>query len=299
MAYLRCLACSYAVALLLMIAAHAQPADETQPAPAAPTSPDVQQSMCMLIESAANANALPVEFFARVIWQESRFSPDAVGPVTRNGKRALGIAQFMPGTAAERNLLDPLNPVEALPKSAEFLSDLRRQFWNLGLAAAAYNAGPRRVRDWLAGSGSMPSETRRYVEAITGASIDVWAHGADPPAQDKGANCTELRAMLKTPPNTFVAALQDHVVTGTMQPWGAILGANRSRDQILARYALLQQRYADVLSGLDPILIDHRVGPLPRYQIRIGAATRGDANTLCARIHRHGGDCVVLRNPRG
>jgi hypothetical protein len=92
MAYLRCLACSYAGALLLMIAAHAQPADETQPAPAAPTSPDVQQSMCMLIESAANANALPVEFFARVIWQESRFSPDAVGPVTRNGKRALGIA---------------------------------------------------------------------------------------------------------------------------------------------------------------------------------------------------------------
>jgi hypothetical protein len=296
MARLSRLACSSAAALLLTMAAHAQPADQAKPATATLTAPDVQQSMCMLIESAAHASALPVEFFARVIWQESRFRPDAVGPMTRRGQRALGIAQFMPGTAAERNLLDPLNPVEALPKSAEFLSDLRRQFGNLGLAAAAYNAGPRRVREWLAGSGSMPSETRRYVAAITGASVELWAHGADPPAQDKGSNCTELMATLKTPPNTFVAALEQHVVTGNMQPWGAILGANRSRDRILARYVLLQHRFADVLTGLDPILIDRRAGPLPRYQIRIGAATRGDANTLCNRIHRHGGDCVVLRN---
>src|SRR4051812_25190631 len=44
-----------------------------------------QQSICMLLESAAWANGLPVEFFARVIWQESRFRIDAVGPVTRSG----------------------------------------------------------------------------------------------------------------------------------------------------------------------------------------------------------------------
>ena len=113
-----------------------------------------------MIESAARAHDLPVEFFARVIWQESRFRADAVGPVTRSGARARGIAQFMPGTAAERQLLDPFDPVQALPKSAEFLNELRQQFGNLGLAAAAYNAGPRRVREWLAGSGPMPAETR-------------------------------------------------------------------------------------------------------------------------------------------
>ena len=70
---------------------------------------DAQKSVCLLLESAARANGLPVEFFARVIWQESRFRSDAVGPVTRTGKRALGIAQFMPGTAAERKLLNPLD----------------------------------------------------------------------------------------------------------------------------------------------------------------------------------------------
>ena len=106
-----------------------------------------------MIESAARASGLPLEFFARVIWQESRFQSDAIGPVTRSGQRAQGIAQFMPGTASERGLLDPFDPVQALPKSAEFLGELRNQFGNLGLAAAAYNAGPRRVQEWLAGTG--------------------------------------------------------------------------------------------------------------------------------------------------
>src|ERR1700730_15537226 len=68
---------------------------------------DTREAMCLMIESAARAQGLPLEFFARVIWQESRFQSDAVGPVTRSGQRAQGIAQFMPGTASERRLLDP------------------------------------------------------------------------------------------------------------------------------------------------------------------------------------------------
>src|SRR5262249_1193740 len=120
---------------------------------------DTREAICLMIESAARANDLPLEFFARVIWQESRFQTDAVGPVTRSGQRAQGIAQFMPGTADERGLLDPFNPIQALPKAAEFLSELREQFGNLGLAAAAYNAGPRRVRDWLPRPRPVPAQT--------------------------------------------------------------------------------------------------------------------------------------------
>ena len=133
------------------------------------------------------ANGLPLEFFARVIWQESRFQSDAVGPMTRSGERAQGIAQFMPGTArASVGCSIPSTPVQALPKSAEFLSELRAQFGNLGLAAAAYNAGPRRVQEWLAGSGYMPQETRNYVAAITGSTVDDWA-AAGRKRQDAGA----------------------------------------------------------------------------------------------------------------
>src|SRR5713226_4961752 len=158
---------------------------------------DTREAMCLMIESAARANGLPLEFFARVIWQESRFQSDAVGPVTRSGQRAQGIAQFMPGTASERRLLDPFDPVQALPKSAEFLNELRNQFGNLGLAAAAYNAGPKRVQDWLAGSGQMPQETRNYVSAITGLSADDWAKAGlngKMPEPPQTSNCRELMA---------------------------------------------------------------------------------------------------------
>jgi Transglycosylase SLT domain len=68
-----------------------------------------------VLRSAAAINGLPFEFFALVIWQESRFKSDAVGPLTRGGQRAQGIAQFMPVTAAERLLHDPFDPAEALP----------------------------------------------------------------------------------------------------------------------------------------------------------------------------------------
>jgi Transglycosylase SLT domain/SPOR domain len=258
----------------------------------------VHQSVCLLLESAAHANGLPIEFFVRLIWRESRFRPTAVGPSTRSGKHALGIAQFMPGTAAERSLLDPFNPIEALPKAAEFLKDLRSQFGNLGLAAAAYNAGPARVRAWMAGAASMPAQTRAYVEAVTGSPIDAWAAGRDLEVKTEGGvNCQTLMAKLKQPPTTFLAALQQHVVTGVIQPWGAILAANKSRSEILDRYAALQQRFAEVLAGRDPIVLERRLGSLPRYQVRVGADSRAAANDVCKRIHLGGGDCVVLRNP--
>lgn len=78
--------------------------DRAQQPPDNARETDTREAMCLMIESAAKANDLPLEFFARVIWQESRFQSDAVGPVTRSGQRAQGIAQFMPGTASERRL---------------------------------------------------------------------------------------------------------------------------------------------------------------------------------------------------
>ncbi len=175
---------------------------------------DLVSQICPMIETVARANALPVDFFVKVIWQESRFQPDVIGPVTRSGERAQGIAQFMPGTAVERQLFEPFNPVEALPKSGEFLAELRNEFGNLGLAAAAYNAGPQRVRDFLAGSRDLPSETRNYVLAITGRAVEDWAlpatkdsHVADvvPQTTRSPGNCRDLVALLERAPNPLVA----------------------------------------------------------------------------------------------
>jgi Transglycosylase SLT domain/SPOR domain len=272
-----------------------------KPAPDA----DTREAVCLMIEAAAKANDLPLEFFARVIWQESRFQSDAVGPLTRRGQRALGIAQFMPGTASERRLLDPFDPVQALPKSAEFLNELRNQFGNLGLAAAAYNAGPRRLQDWLAGTGGMPQETRHYVLAITGNTVDEWAAaGKNGKMSDRAtyAGCRELMALLKRAPNYFVSELEQHVKLGAIRPWGVQLAAGFNRDQALAMYSRAMTRLRPVIGDQDPTLLTplfRNRGTRTFYQVRIGTDTRPAADDLCNRIRRAGGACFVLRNAHG
>jgi len=292
--------------LLATILALATPAAAQAPAAREPAStPAPGESICLMIEAAARAKALPVDFFARVIWQESRFQPQVVGPLTRSGERAQGIAQFMPGTAAERGLLDPFNPVEALPKSAEFLAELRDQFGSLGLAAAAYNAGPRRVRDFLAGTHGLPSETRNYVQAVTGISIDDWKR--PPPAARDGlpagepaiSTCRDLMALLKQAPNPFVEQLQRHIDRVAASPWGVELSAGFSRDKVLTAYSDIAKRFSEILTGHDPSIFNKVLrnrGTQPFYQVRIGAATRIEANGLCAKIVQAGGACIVLRN---
>jgi len=263
---------------------------------------DAREAMCLMIESAARAANLPLEFFARVIWQESRFQPDAVGPVTRSGARAQGIAQFMPGTASERRLLDPFDPVQALPKSAEFLGELRTQFGNLGLAAAAYNAGPRRVQEWLAGTGPMPQETRNYVSAITGSTVEEWkAAGSSGkmPARAATSSCRELMALLRRAPNPFVAGLEQHIELAAAKLWGVQLAAGFSRDKALAMYARAMKQLRGVIGDQDPSLLSSVMrnrGSHAFYQVRIGADTRPAADDLCNRIRRAGGACFVLKN---
>ncbi len=260
---------------------------------------DLRDSVCLMIELAARAHNLPLEFFARVIWQESRFQPGVVGPRTRSGDRAQGIAQFMPRTAAERGLLDPFDPVQALPKSAEFLRELANQFGNLGLAAAAYNAGPQRVRDWMAGRRPLPAETRHYVLAITGIAVDSWAGSGKREPAPAAPNCTQLMALLHRAPNPFVAKLEERVNLVAASPWGVQLAASFSREHALSNYAMLARRYAEILAGRDPSLLSTLLrsrGTRPLYQVRVGADTRQAADSLCGSIRRAGGACLVLRN---
>jgi hypothetical protein len=64
--------------------------------------------------------------------------------------------------------------MQALPVSARFLHSLHEKFGNHGLAAAAYNAGPRRVTNWLTKRAGLPSETRAYVLTVTGRPAEQW-----------------------------------------------------------------------------------------------------------------------------
>lgn len=136
---------------------------------------------CEALTKAAEDSSIPPAFFARLIWQESKFKPDA-----RSHVGAQGVAQFMPGTAAEMGLEDPFDPRQALPASARFLRKLHDQFGNLGLAAAAYNAGSGRIQNWLARRGPLPDETRKYVRTITGTPAETWSAEAKTAALNQG-----------------------------------------------------------------------------------------------------------------
>lgn len=123
-----------------------------------------------LAAAAAQQHGVSIDFFKRLIRQESGYNPNAVSIAG-----AQGIAQFMPATAVQVGLDDPFDPTKALPKSAEHLADLQRRLGNEGLAAAAYNAGEGRVRAWLSGRSGLPLETQNYVRSITGRNAHEWA----------------------------------------------------------------------------------------------------------------------------
>jgi len=130
--------------------------------------------LCSTIASVALSYALPISFFTNLIQQESTFRWHVVSHAG-----AQGIAQFMPRTAKAYGLDNPFDPIHALSVSALFLSELYAQFGNLGMAAAAYNAGPRRVQDFIRKGSSLPEETQNYVRSITGRSVAEWKGAKD------------------------------------------------------------------------------------------------------------------------
>ncbi len=159
-----------------------------------PIVPRSRAEICNSLTKAAQTNDLPAPFFIRLLFQESEFKQ---GVISSAG--ALGIAQFMPETAADRGLDNPFDPLQAIPASAKFLRDLAQRFGNLGLAAAAYNAGPRRIADWLANKSKLPHETHDYVRTITGRPAENWtgAQAGSPALKlPKRAPCQEAAGLL-------------------------------------------------------------------------------------------------------
>jgi tetratricopeptide (TPR) repeat protein len=143
--------------------------------PAPPRTAAFVSRICHQIERQAVVSELPPGFLAKLIWKESRFDPDAISPAG-----AEGIAQFMPHTARDWNLANPFEPMSAIVASARLLKYLNTRYGNLGLAAAAYNAGEKRVDTWRSGRGGLPGETRDYVFSITGHPAKTWRRGEGP-----------------------------------------------------------------------------------------------------------------------
>jgi Transglycosylase SLT domain/SPOR domain len=252
----------------------------------------IETSVCRLIEASARTQGLPVAFLTRLIWQESRFRPNEISPAG-----AQGIAQFMAKTADERGLANPFDPEEAIPKSAALLADLKQRFGNFGLAAAAYNAGPARVVNWLAGHGDLPTETRRYVLTISQRPAEDWV-GAAADTITSNPISPELSCLQVT---SAIRQSEPHSVAASalFAPWGVQLAGSHSKAAALAAYRRAQSSYSAIIGEIEPMVIAGRApgfGVATYYQIRVPAPSRAAADALCEKILRAGGACAALRS---
>lgn len=249
--------------------------------------------ICDLIAEHAGATGMAPDFFARLIWKESRFDERAQSPVG-----AQGIAQFMPYTARERGLADPFDKAEAIRHSALYLRDLRSELGSWGLAAAAYNGGINRVKRWMASGGRLPYETEDYVLSIT-AQPAAWfreeiREAAVRPLDPERSFDEACRRL----PIMATRAVFSGVESAPMKPWGIQVAGHVNEAIAMKMYRKMQDAYPGVLGGVEPIVMRTRPisGPRRISAVRVGADSRAEADRFCARLRSAGAPCVVMKN---
>lgn len=113
---------------------------------------------------------IPPQLLFAIARQESAFMHDVRSPAG-----ARGLMQLMPGTARETalgagmrvNTADLYQPEINITLGSRYLAGLLKDFdGNRALAAAAYNAGPNRVKQWLRRSANNPVPMDVWIETI-------------------------------------------------------------------------------------------------------------------------------------
>lgn len=152
-----------------------------------------------LIQKHAAANGLDPYLVAALVAQESTFVPDV-----RSSANAVGLMQLIPSTARmyarkvglaySSKLMT--NPEANIRMGTAYLNELMREFGDLHLVLASYNAGERAVRRWLTERPGVPTdefiddipypETQNYVKRILGTADDyrrLYGGSTVPPLQ--------------------------------------------------------------------------------------------------------------------
>lgn len=249
--------------------------------------------VCQALEAFSTAQGLDPGFFARLIWQESRFDPNALSHAG-----AQGIAQFIPSTAALRGLIDAYNPALALEYSAEYLGVLVQRYGNPGLAAVAYNGGERRADGLVAQTGGLARETIDYVQIITGLTAEAW-RDAPPEAHD-------FRLVKDKPfrEACFDLARKSRLTKyprpePALRPWGAQLAFGTTRDAARAAFKRRTRACRKLVADetIDLVRVRNRVSGKRGYVMaRISRDSHEAAQRLCDRLRGAGCTCAVYRN---
>lgn len=117
------------------------------------------------IREASRRFDVPERWIREVMRQESGGRVNATSPVG-----AMGLMQVMPGTYREMAARyglgdDPYHPYDSIMAGTAYLREMYDLYGSPAFLAA-YNAGPRRLEDYLWNGKSLPSETRNYVARI-------------------------------------------------------------------------------------------------------------------------------------
>lgn len=252
---------------------------------------------CNAIRVFADRHALDRDFLARLIWQESRFDPNAVSPAD-----ARGIAQFIPSTARLRGLADPFNPADALEHAAHYLAEMTERFGNEGLAAVGYNGGETRARSFVSG-GTLAPETQAYVPLITGVPAEMW-RDTPPETHDMRLSrtegfhkaCVDLAAgrRLSPPPRQKLERPKS-----TLKPWGVQIAFGTSEKRVRARMRGRRAVCRAFGSGekVDFTYEENRVaGKTGYYYAQFGRTTKARAQQLCKAMRAEDCLCLVVQN---
>ncbi len=167
------------------------------------------------IEAAASRHQVPADMLALVLLAESNGDKDAV---SRYGAR--GLMQVMPRTGqliAARRGIDNFNPDQLLEPAtnidfgAWYLAEQMALFSEHGenalpLAVAAYNAGPRAVREHLSDGKALSEETARYRDTV----MTMWNDRNKP----HSGSLRKGSGKAVTQPQNFVMPVAGYISSG-------------------------------------------------------------------------------------
>jgi hypothetical protein len=249
---------------------------------------------CGLIEATAAEAGIDPGYFARLLWQESRYDAEAQSPAG-----AQGIAQFMPATAKFRGLDDPFNPAQAIEAAARYLGEMTARYGNPGLAAAGYNGGEDRLAAFIAQREGLPGETLDYVRAITGHPAEDW-RDAPPAAVDFRLDGTvPFRTACVSRARDRAKGPAAQVMRAPLPTWGVIVAAGRTprSAEVFGRRAAKQ--HPAVIDAAKLRFVQAVIpgfGRRAQYTAQMPATSRGEAQQLCDRLRARGGFCKVIGN---
>lgn len=159
------------------------------------TAAEAPEHLRSIFERVAEKRGISADLLAAQSHQESiGWKPSVLSGKQRSPAGAIGISQFMPGTAAQYGV-NPRDIASSVDGQARYMNKLLDQFnGNVGMALAGYNWGESRVQKRLQSGQTNfgPTETRKYVQAITGRPLEWWAQRYQSGGGTKSASSAPL-----------------------------------------------------------------------------------------------------------